>query len=250
MANPFFQCKQFIVHQQHTSMKVCTDACLFGAWVSQKALVQNANSIVDIGTGTGLLSLMLAQVTETSKASITAIEIESQAATEASSNFNISKWSDRLKIVNDAVQNFTASSKGLLFDIVISNPPFYEGDLKSPNSNKNKAAHSTELPWSILVENVSSVLSEAGSFFVLVPTLRAYTMQKLAEAHQLQLVEEVLVYNDVKHLPFRSFLHFQKIKKGLDKNLAVLRNKIVIKNTDNTYSTEFTELLNDYYLYL
>jgi tRNA1Val (adenine37-N6)-methyltransferase len=231
-------------------MKVCTDACLFGAWVSQKALVQNANSIVDIGTGTGLLSLMLAQVTETSKASITAIEIESQAATEASSNFNISKWSDRLKIVNDAVQNFTASSKGLLFDIVISNPPFYEGDLKSPNSNKNKAAHSTELPWSILVENVSSVLSEAGSFFVLVPTLRAYTMQKLAEAHQLQLVEEVLVYNDVKHLPFRSFLHFQKIKKGLDKNLAVLRNKIVIKNTDNTYSTEFTELLNDYYLYL
>jgi len=101
-----------------------------------------------------------------------------------------------------------------------------------------------------LVENVSSVLSEAGSFFVLVPTLRAYTMQKLAEAHQLQLVEEVLVYNDVKHLPFRSFLHFQKIKKGLDKNLAVLRNKIVIKNTDNTYSTEFTELLNDYYLYL
>jgi len=250
VANPFFQCKQFIVHQQHTSMKVCTDACLFGAWVSQKALVQNANSIVDIGTGTGLLSLMLAQVTETSKASITAIEIESQAATEASSNFNISKWSDRLKIVNDAVQNFTASSKGLLFDIVISNPPFYEGDLKSPNSNKNKAAHSTELPWSILVENVSSVLSEAGSFFVLVPTLRAYTMQKLAEAHQLQLVEEVLVYNDVKHLPFRSFLHFQKIKKGLDKNLAVLRNKIVIKNTDNTYSTEFTELLNDYYLYL
>jgi tRNA1Val (adenine37-N6)-methyltransferase len=238
------------VHQQHTSMKVCTDACLFGAWVSQKALVQNANSIVDIGTGTGLLSLMLAQVTETSKASITAIEIESQAATEANSNFNISKWSDRLKIVNDAVQNFTASSKGLLFDIVISNPPFYEGDLKSPNSNKNKAAHSTELPWSILVENVSSVLSEAGSFFVLVPTLRAYTMQKLAEAHQLQLVEEVLVYNDVKHLPFRSFLHFQKIKKGLDKNLAVLRNKIVIKNTDNTYSTEFTELLNDYYLYL
>ena len=77
MANPYFQCKQFIVHQQHTSMKVCTDACLFGAWVSQKTLVQNSNSIVDIGTGTGLLSLMLAQVTESSKASITAIEIES-----------------------------------------------------------------------------------------------------------------------------------------------------------------------------
>jgi len=231
-------------------MKVCTDACLFGAWVSQKTLVQNSNNIADIGTGTGLLSLMIAQVTETSKASITAIEIEAQAAAEANSNFNISKWSDRLTIVNDAVQNFTASSKGLLFNIVISNPPFYEGDLKSPDANKNKAAHSTELPWSILVENVSSLLSDAGAFFVLVPTLRAYTMQKLAEAHQLQLVEEVLVYNDVKHLPFRSFLHFTKAKLPIDKEISVLRNKIVIKNTDNTYSTAFTELLKDYYLHL
>jgi tRNA1Val (adenine37-N6)-methyltransferase len=231
-------------------MKVCTDACLFGAWVSQKTLVKNSNSIVDIGTGTGLLSLMLAQVTESSKASITAIEIESQAAAEASSNFNISKWSDRLKLVNDSIQNFTANSKGHLFKIVISNPPFYEGDLKSPDANKNKAAHSTELPWNILVENVSSLLTEAGCFFVLVPTLRAYTMQKLAEAQQLQLVEEVLVYNDAKHLPFRSFLHFKKNSNTLDKETSVLRNKIVIKNTDNTYSTAFTELLKDYYLHL
>ena len=245
-------------------MKVCTDACLFGAWVSQKTLLQNANNIVDIGTGTGLLSLMLAQVTENAKASITAIEIESQAAAEANSNFNISKWSNRLLLVNDSIQNFTASiSKGdlvsnelnnnnnsLLFDIVISNPPFYEGDLKSPDANKNKAAHSTELPWSILVENVSSLLTDAGSFFVLVPTLRAYTMQKLTEAHQLQLVEEVLVYNDAKHLPFRSFLHFTKVKPAIEKEISVLRNKIVIKNADNTYSTVFTELLKEYYMYL
>ena len=236
-------------------MKVCTDACLFGAWVSNKALVQNANSIIDIGTGTGLLSLMLAQVTESSKASITAIEIEEKAAEEASSNFNISKWSDRLKLVNDSIQNFAANyissvDKKNEFDIIISNPPFYEGDLKSPDANKNKAAHSTELPWTSLVENVSILLTDAGSFFVLVPTLRAYTMQKLAEAHQLQLVEEVLVYNDAKHLPFRSFLHFRKAKLPIDKDISVLRNKMVIKNTDNTYSAEFTELLKDYYLYL
>ena len=243
-------------------MKVCTDACLFGAWVSQKSMVQNAINIVDIGTGTGLLSLMVAQVTETSKASITAIEIEAQAAAEANSNFNISKWSDRLKLVNDSIQNFTASiskddlvinelnNNKQLFDIVISNPPFYEGDLKSPDPNKNKAAHSTELPWNILVENVTSLLNNNGSFFVLVPTLRAYTMQKLAETHQLQLEEEVLVYNDAKHLPFRSFLHFTKVKPVIDKEISVLRNKIVIKNADNTYSTEFTELLKDYYLHL
>lgn len=265
MANPFFQFKKFTVHQQHTSMKVCTDACLFGAWVAKQPSLETAQSIVDIGSGTGLLSLMLAQVTETSMASITAIEIEVQAAEEANSNFNISKWSDRLKLVNDSIQNFAASinmdhlvSNELnnnnrskqLFDIVISNPPFYEGDLKSPDPNKNKAAHSTELPWNILLENVANLLSNNGSFFVLVPTLRAYTMQKLAEAHQLQLVEEVLVYNDAKHLPFRSFLHFTKAKPTSEKDISVLRNKMVIKNAENTYSTAFTELLKDYYLYL
>jgi tRNA1Val (adenine37-N6)-methyltransferase len=267
VANPYFQCKEFIVHQQHTSMKVCTDACLFGAWVAKQPSLERAHSIVDIGTGTGLLSLMLAQVTENSKASITAIEIEAQAAEEANSNFNLSKWSDRLKLVNDSIQNFTASinmgdlvsnelnnnnnnNSKQFFDIVISNPPFYEGDLKSPDPNKNKAAHSTELPWNILLENVTSLLNNNGSFFVLVPTLRAYTMQKLAEANHLYLTEEVLVYNDAKHLPFRSFLHFTKVKPAIDKEISVLRNKIVIKNADNTYSTEFTELLKDYYLYL
>jgi len=255
MANPFFQCKEFIVHQQHTSMKVCTDACLFGAWVSNKALVQNGNSIVDIGTGTGLLSLMLAQVTESSKASITAIEIESQAATEASSNFNLSKWSERLMLVNDSIQNYAANfivteNEKNRFDIIITNPPFYEGDLKSPDANKNKAAHSTELSWTSLVENSSCLLKEGGHFFVLVPTLRAYTMQKFAEASHLYLREEVLVYNDAKHLPFRSFLHFQKNSNTPDKGNSVLRNKIVIKNADNTYSTAFTELLKDYYLHL
>jgi tRNA1Val (adenine37-N6)-methyltransferase len=264
VANLFFQCKEFIVHQQHTSMKVCTDACLFGAWVAKQPSLERAHSIVDIGTGTGLLSLMLAQVTENSKASITAIEIEAQAAEEANSNFNLSKWSDRLKLVNDSIQNFTASinmgdlvsnelnnnNNKQFFDIVISNPPFYEGDLKSPDPNKNKAAHSTELPWNILLENVTSLLNNNGSFFVLVPTLRAYTMQKLAEANHLYLTEEVLVYNDAKHLPFRSFLHFTKVKPAIDKEISVLRNKIVIKNTDNTYSTEFAELLKDYYLYL
>ena len=255
MANPFFQCKEFIVHQQHTSMKVCTDACLFGAWVAKQPSLETAHSIVDIGTGTGLLSLILAQVTHKNNTKITAVEIESQAAAEASSNFNLSKWSERLMLVNDSIQNYTANfiateKEKNRFDIIITNPPFYEGDLKSPDVNKNKAAHSTELSWTSLVENSSSLLKEEGHFFVLAPTLRAYTMQKLAEASHLYLREEVLVYNDAKHLPFRSFLHFQKNSNTQDKGNTVFRNNIVIKNADNTYSTAFTELLKDYYLHL
>ena len=250
MANPFFKFKKFIVHQQHTSMKVCTDACLFGAWVAEKEVTTKSTSILDIGTGTGLLSLMLAQVTEQTKAKISAVEIEQQAAAEASSNFNISPWKERLFVINDSIQNFTnnkyqsEAQMNQSFDLIISNPPFYEGDLKSPDPNKNKAAHSTELPWSVLIENVSNLLSDTGSFFVLVPTLRAYTMQKLAESNQMYLVEEVLVYNDAKHLPFRAMLQFKKTKEN------ILRNKIVIKDLENKYSTTFTNLLTAYYLHL
>ena len=238
------------MHQQHTSMKVCTDACLFGAWVSQKQVVQNATKILDIGAGTGLLSLMMGQVTETSKASITAIEIEAHAAAEANSNFELSNWKDRMELLTDSIQNFTKVIRhsneqvDKTFDLIITNPPFFEGDLKSPDVNKNKAAHSTELPWSVLIENIAQLLSPTGSFFVLVPTLRAYTMQKLADAQQLHLVEEVLVYNDAKHLPFRAMLHFQRNKT------EVLRNKLIIKDAENNYTPEFTNLLKDYYLHL
>jgi tRNA1Val (adenine37-N6)-methyltransferase len=250
VANPFFQFKKFIVHQQHTSMKVCTDACLFGAWVAQKELTSKSRSILDIGTGTGLLSLMLAQVTEQSKAKISAVEIEPLAATEASSNFILSPWKDRLQVYNDSIQNFTKDISTLneqvdkSFDLIITNPPFFEGDLKSPDLNKNKAAHSTELPWSVLIENLANLLADTGSFFVLVPTLRAYTMQKLAESNQMFLAEEVLVYNDDKHLPFRAMLQFKKNKDN------VLRNKIVIKDAENNYSSAFTNLLAAYYLHL
>ncbi len=231
-------------------MKVCTDACLFGAWVAEKEVTTKSSSILDIGTGTGLLSLMMGQVTETTKAKITAVEIEAQAAAEATSNFELGPWKDRIAIVNDSIQNYTKAillSKEQVdktFDLIITNPPFFEGDLKSPDVNKNKAAHSTELPWSVLIENVSNLLSDTGSFFVLVPTLRAYTMQKLAEANHMYLAEEVLVYNDAKHLPFRAILHFQRNKT------EVLRNKLIIKDADNKYMSEFTNLLKNYYLHL
>ena len=250
MANPFFQCKQFIVHQQHTSMKVCTDACLFGGWVAQNESVIKSKQLLDIGTGTGLLSLMLAQVTEPFKTIITAVEIEPQAATEAKSNFTLSPWKERLFLVNDSIQNYAAKkrssniSEQVFFDVIISNPPFFEGDLKSPDVNKNKAAHSIDLPWVTLIENVASLLAEEGSFFVLVPTLRAYTMQKLAESHHLYLTEEVLVYNDAKHLPFRALLQFKKSKS------SVQRNKIIIKDAENQYAPAFTNLLSPYYLHL
>ena len=253
MANTFFQFKKFIVHQAHTSMKVCTDACLFGAWAASDPQVMNAHKILDIGAGTGLLSLLLAQANN--NATITAVEIEPAAATEAGSNFKLSPWADQLNLVHDDIQNF-GNHANTVYDVIITNPPFYEGDLKSPDENKNTAAHSTALPWNILIENATKLLTDGGSFFVLIPTLRAYTMQKLCHNHGLQLVEEVLVHNTAKTLPIRAMQKFiKKNEAQMDAEKTnditqVKRTKIYIKDADNNYSPEFNDLLKDYYLHL
>jgi len=253
VANTFFQFKKFIVHQEHTSMKVCTDACLFGAWAASDENIKDAQKILDIGAGTGLLSLLLAQANH--NATITAVEIEQAAATEAASNFKLSSWHEQLNLVHDSIQNF-GNNTNRRYDVIITNPPFYEGDLKSPDENKNTAAHSTALPWNVLIENVAKLLTDGGSFFVLIPTLRAYTMQKLCNTNGLQLEEEVLVHNTAKTLPIRAMQKFTKLRVGqmdAEKPInipQVKRTKIFIKDTDNNYSPEFNALLKDYYLHL
>jgi len=230
------------VHQEHTAMKVCTDACLFGAWSAADAQIKNAKKILDIGSGTGLLSLMLAQQ---SNAHITAIEIEDGAFNQTVSNFDLSPWKERLDVVHTSIQDYDADDKKQLFDCIITNPPFYEQDLTSPDPAKNLASHSTALSWDVLAETAASLLQDNGAWYVLVPTLRAYTMQKLALNYGLQLSEECLMYNDAKHLPIRAMLKFVKQKEA-----TIQRNKIVIKNADQSYTTEFTTLLKEYYLHL
>jgi tRNA1Val (adenine37-N6)-methyltransferase len=242
VANPYFQCKQFIVHQEHTAMKVCTDACLFGGWSAADAQIQDAKNILDIGSGTGLLSLMLAQQ---SSAHITAIEIEAGAFEQTKTNFDLTPWKDRLNVIHSSIQDYASKNKESLFDCIITNPPFYEGDLNSPDNAKNLAAHSTALPWDALAEAAASLLQENGAWYVLVPTLRAYTMQKFASTYGLQLSQECLMYNDAKHLPIRAMLKFVKQKEA-----TIQRHKIVIKNADQSYTKEFVNYLKAYYLHL
>src|SRR5688572_30396977 len=132
MANNFFQFKQFIIYQDKCSMKVCTDACIFGAGIAN--IISNSESRIsnclDIGTGTGLLSLMIAQKTS---ALIDAIEIEEDAFNQAKENFSNSSWSQRLRAFHTDVKHFNSPLK---YDFIISNPPFYQNDLISPLKTK------------------------------------------------------------------------------------------------------------------
>lgn len=239
MSNNYFEFKQFKVDQERAAMKVCTDACLFGAFVASKFQVTgNKFHVLDIGTGTGLLSLMLAQ--KNSNADIDAVEIERSSAEQAKDNFKASPWKDRLHVHHKAIQEFGFNK----YDLIISNPPFYENDLKSDNAKRNLALHSAALGLDDLLDVIQKHLGSNGKFAVLLPYHRSPNFINHALLKDFHLVEEVCVKQTPKHPYFRCMLLFGRNK------VQARHSDICIKEKNDDYSEEFKELLSDYYLKL
>jgi tRNA1Val (adenine37-N6)-methyltransferase len=237
MANDWFQFKQFTVQQGSCAMKVTTDACLFGAWAANCIKHHQHNSILDIGTGTGLLSLMLAQQ---SSATITAVEIDTNAAIQTAENFNASPWAERLKVQQLPIQEFSANT---LFDIIISNPPFFDNDLKSQQTERNLALHSTALDFEDLIQSIDQHLSPIGRVFVLIPYHRADVFEKLAATKGLIVNRATTVQQTPTHDYFRQMLELSRIVQDR------IEDHVIIKS-DNQYTPKFIDLLKDYYLFL
>ncbi|MEP6682604.1 MAG: methyltransferase, partial [Parafilimonas sp.] len=203
MPNDYFQFKQFLIKQDKCAMKVCTDACLFGAFAATR-LPLTVNRILDIGSGTGLLSLMLAQILI--DANIDAVEIDEAAAKQAKENFDASLWKERLNIYNESIQQFANSPiRKSNYDVIISNPPFYESDLKSDDDKRNLALHSSDLRLEELISITYKLLNNNGSFFVLLPYHRTTYFLELSEC-KFFVREKVLVKQTSKHNYFRSIL--------------------------------------------
>ncbi len=242
MANNFFQFKQFTVQQEHCAMKVTTDACLFGAWCAAVANRQLSpvNRLLDIGTGTGLLPLMIAQ--KNNSVIIDAIEIDEQAATQAASNFQSSLWSEKLNLHQSSIQQYHPTNR--LYDFIISNPPFFNNDLKSDSSKRNLALHSEALSLEELMQSVKNNITNDGKFAVLLPYHRSVFLEELARAEDFYLEEKVSAKQTPHHPYFRTMLLFSKT------SIAIKQKEIMIKDEFNDYSPEFIELLKDYYLYL
>ena len=221
-------------------MKVCTDACLFGAWVAQKLMDNNPEitSVLDIGTGTGLLSIMIAQATRDTL--IDAIEIDSAAAQQAAENFQSSPWGDRLRVLKGDAKNIELQKQ---YDLIISNPPFFENELKSDNALRNIALHSKTLTLQELVDVAFPLLSENGKFAVLLPFYRSQVFEKYLADAGLCLEEKTLVRQTEKHSYFRAMLLFGKQKSQTH------TREICIKN-QKSYSSDFSTLLESYYLNL
>lgn len=218
-------------------MKVCTDACLFGAMVAHCTL-PIANCL-DIGTGTGLLSLMFAQ--KNTHAAIDAVEIDEAAAGQAKDNFTLSPWVDRLHVFNTDALYFNPGKK---YDHIISNPPFFEDDLRSPDETKNNARHDTALSLTELLKVVDIHLSKNGSFAVLLPYQRVNYFIEEAAKTGLHLNQQILVRQTPKHDLFRGILFFSRIKN------EVPSTDISIKDNEGKYTDVFVAALKDYYLHL
>lgn len=173
-----FQFKQFTIRQDRCLMKVGTDGVLLGAWAD----VRGAGTILDIGAGTGLIALMLAQ--RAAGARIDAVELERSSAEQASENIAASPWSDRVRLILCSIQDF-APPDGGLYDLIVSNPPFFTGALKSPKPGRNQVRHGETLSYSDLLRSAGRLLSSVGRFSLILPFSEAKTFQELAIHYHL-----------------------------------------------------------------
>ncbi len=239
MPNHYFQFKQFTVQQEHCAMKVTTDGCLFGAWAANHiaSYALNENNILDIGAGTGLLSLMMAQKKDVT---IDAVEVDEQAAMHAQQNFQASPWKERLQVHHTAIQEFKSLVQ---YDFIITNPPFFDNDLKSVDNKRNLALHSAELSLEELLTAIKRLLKNEGKFCILLPYHRSIYFEELAIKEGFYMHEKVSVRQTEKHPPFRTILLFGNEKK------ETIFTEIIIKE-NNQYSNAFCLLLKDYYLNL
>ena len=218
-------------------MKVCTDACILGAYASRLVSPLPLSTCLDIGTGTGLLSLMLAQ---DSSLIIDAIDIDAVAVEEATENFRSSPWQDRLNIIQCNITSYVSQIK---YDLIITNPPFFENDLTSPQQLKNIAKHAGSLTLNNLIEVIDVNLSATGYFIILLPFHRLEEFEQMSKSMNFSLHQKLLVRHSLKHGYFRGILFFGRMWA------ALIEDELVIRN-ENGYTNEFISLLKNYYLHL
>lgn len=234
MANSYFHFKQFTVWQDQCAMKVGTLACILGAYASATAPKQ----ILDIGAGTGLLALMLAQ--RFPEAAIDAVEIEAGAFRQASVNLKESRWKSRIHLIHGDILGFSSSCK---YDLIVSNPPFFEKYLKSPDDKTNLARHNDHLPFAGLLAKVKELLAPEGSFYVLLPPFEMKRLENLALAKGLFPKKELHIYN-FPGQPAKAVVSAFSHEK---KNCA--NEALVIRDEDKNYTSEFISMLKDFYLH-
>ncbi len=230
-----FYFKEFTIQQNQAAMKVGTDSILLGSWVAISSAV---NSILDIGAGTGILALMMAQRSDA--ITVDAVEIEVAAYEEAVTNFENSPWGDRLFCYHSSLQDF-AKEIGEKYDLIIANPPFFNPSKIKSVSKRSLARQMHRLNHIALLKNTKSLLSKTGSCAFVVPYESESFFMELAKSMDL-FASRILHTKDTETAPIkRSFLQFKF------EETACKTSTLVLKNKDASYSEAYVELTKDFY---
>ena len=236
MSNKPFQFKQFTIQQDKTAMKIGTDGVLLGAWV---CLESNPFSILDIGAGTGIIALMLAQ--KSNAELIDAIELNTDAYEQTVANFEESSWGDRLFCYHASLQEF-AKEIDDTYDLIISNPPFYTSTYKELEKDRAMARHTETLNYSDLLQGVSKLLSEKGRCAFIIPFSEEVTFIKIAIGFKLFPNRITHVKGTETSKIKRSLLQFSFEEKPIEKS------ELIIEIERHNYTTTYKNLVQDFYL--
>jgi tRNA1Val (adenine37-N6)-methyltransferase len=232
-----FQFKEFSVNQDQCAMKIGTDGVLLGAWTP---IINHPNAILDIGTGTGIIALMLAQRSNAQQ--IDALEIDENAYEQAVDNFENSPWRDRLFCFHAGLDEFLEEPEEE-YDLIISNPPFYTDDFRSENEQRDLARFQEAMPFEDLVEAAALLLSETGIFSVIIPIKEEEKFIALANEYDLFPIKITHVKGTPTAEIKRSLLAFRKYE------LPVLfADELVIETSRHQYTAEYIALTQDFYL--
>ena len=231
-----FQFKKFRVVQDQCAMKVGTDGILLGAW----AAINDVNSVLDIGCGTGLIALMIAQ--RSPNATIDAVEIDKMSAMQATQNVANSPWIQRIHVFNQGIQDFS-SENPRKYDLIVSNPPFFTGGTFSDNQDKNSIRHTIKLSHSDLLRSVQSLLAPNGRFAAILPYIEGLRFCELAQTYQLYCFRKTEVFPREGKNVERILLELKKEKTTSKDDQLILRSA-----SGNAFTKEYINLTSHFYL--
>ena len=235
--NNYFRFKQFTIIQEKAAMKVGIDGVLLGAWI----IADRPLKILDIGTGTGLIALMMSQ--RFANAMIDAVEIDLEACQEALSNFKQSPWNERIQLKQIAFQEFVATTSAK-YDLVVSNPPFFENSVKIKTTSRELARNSENLNLDDLFSGVSKILDETGNFSIVFPALRLDELIGAATKYQMFLNRLTSVKPNPEKPAHRVLAEF-----SFQQTNIVSNELIIEKMMHHDYTHEYRTLTRDFYLY-
>lgn len=228
-----FILKAFQLNHSMSAMKIGTDSILLGAWIKETSALCN---ILDIGAGCGILSLMSAQKFENS--TITAVEIDSEAAQECKNNFELSPWRDRLMIVNCDINDFYAEK----FDLIVCNPPYFQNSLVSADNARSMARHNLSLDFPTLFSNINRLLLKSGCVYMVVPFSLKKEIQFEAGKFGLSIKSLLCIRNTEKHEIKRVL-----IELSFENQVCIEEITITIRTNEGFFTKEFILLTKDYY---